>query len=442
MIKYADRIFETSTTTGTGTINLAGAQTGYQTFVAGAGNGAKVPYAIFDDTNWEVGRGTVVAGSPDQLQRNVVLSSSNAGSAVNWGAGTRNVILPLSSTFGVWRDENLNDTSSIGTGGGTANAQTVTMTPAPLGYSNGMIVRWIATVANTGAMTINVNSLGAKSYVDGFGNAFSSGQIALGSLQQAFYDLATDKFVSLSLINGVIGVAQGGTGVATLASGQFPVGQGTSPVVMSTKMSYNTTTGQVTMGDSSTSGQQWLTILNGNAQFNTNMALEETGHATSKRAGLRFGNHWTFLTDTNGDGTRDLGIFGNNLGVTVFKIDTAGRVTMPKNVFTSANQTITAGGLLTLAHGLGVAPSTDDIIPFIYCNTAEHGYSIGNTIPVNPHLNTDSTAGRGQVISADATNVYVRFGNAANTYSILNKTTGANANITNANWRFIIKVKI
>jgi hypothetical protein len=45
-VVYADRVKETSTTTGTGTLDLAGAETGFQGFVAGAGDGARVAYAI------------------------------------------------------------------------------------------------------------------------------------------------------------------------------------------------------------------------------------------------------------------------------------------------------------------------------------------------------------------------------------------------------------
>jgi hypothetical protein len=436
-VKYADRVFETTTTTGTGTINLNGAQVGYRTFVAGVGTAAPVPYAIFDNLNWEVGRGTVTAGSPDTLQRNVVLSSSNAGSAVNWGAGTRNVILPLSSTFGVWRDVNLNDVSSLGVGGGTANAQTVTMTPAPLGYSNGQIVRWIATVANTGAMTINVNGLGAKSYVDGFGAAFGSGAVALGSLQQAFYNLATDKFVSLSLINGVISVANGGTGVATLTSGQFPIGQGTSPVVMSANMAYNTGTNVVTFGTSTTAAG---TIFNsGNAQFPVAMAVQPSTHATSRRATWQL-DDWQAFQDTAGNGTKDFAIYKLTGNITALSIDTAGRVTLPKNVFTSANQTITSGGLLTLAHGLGVKPNMFDV--FLYCATAEANYSIGDIFCANPLIGADDAAlSRGQAIYSDSTNVYIRFGSSTNVYKILNKTTGNSFDITNANWRLIVRAE-
>lgn len=86
------RVKETTTTTGTGTVDLDGAVTGFQGFVAGIGDGSKCYYMLHDnETNWEVGLGTVTDAATDTLSRDLVLSSSNAGSAVNFGAGTKNV---------------------------------------------------------------------------------------------------------------------------------------------------------------------------------------------------------------------------------------------------------------------------------------------------------------------------------------------------------------
>ena len=84
-----DRVKETSTTTGTGTYDLAGAEAGFQGFVAGCGDGNTVDYCAEDGTDWEVGIGTVTDATPDTLARTTILASSNGGSAVNWGAGTK-----------------------------------------------------------------------------------------------------------------------------------------------------------------------------------------------------------------------------------------------------------------------------------------------------------------------------------------------------------------
>lgn len=90
-LRNADRVKETSTTTGTGTYSLAGAVAGFRTFVAGVGNANQCHYVATDGTDWEVGIGTVTDGAPDTLARTVVLDSSNAGAAVSWAAGTRDI---------------------------------------------------------------------------------------------------------------------------------------------------------------------------------------------------------------------------------------------------------------------------------------------------------------------------------------------------------------
>jgi len=92
-LALADRVKETSTTTGTGTINLAGAVEGFQTFVAGVGNGNTTFYAIQDSggTAWEVGIGTITDASPDTLARTTVISSTNSDNAISLSSGTHTV---------------------------------------------------------------------------------------------------------------------------------------------------------------------------------------------------------------------------------------------------------------------------------------------------------------------------------------------------------------
>ena len=99
-----DRVLETCSAPGTGTVSLLGAVTGYQSF-SSVGNGNTCYYAIADQSgaNWEVGIGTyATAGST--LTRTTVLSSSNAGSLTNFSSGTQNVFL----TYPSERSVNLN----------------------------------------------------------------------------------------------------------------------------------------------------------------------------------------------------------------------------------------------------------------------------------------------------------------------------------------------
>ncbi len=95
----ADRVQETTISTGTGTITLAGAVTGFQSFAA-IGPGNTTFYTIADQTgsDWEVGIGTYTTSSGTQLSRDIVLSSSNSGSLVNFSAGTKNVFVTQPSS--------------------------------------------------------------------------------------------------------------------------------------------------------------------------------------------------------------------------------------------------------------------------------------------------------------------------------------------------------
>ena len=92
-----DRVKETSTTTGTGTLNLSGAVSGFQTFVAGVGDGNTTYYAIVnrDESEWETGVGTVTDATTDTLARTTVIASSNSDSAVDFSAGTKDVFVTL-----------------------------------------------------------------------------------------------------------------------------------------------------------------------------------------------------------------------------------------------------------------------------------------------------------------------------------------------------------
>lgn len=96
----ADRVKETSTTTGTGSLTLAGAATGFQTFDAPLASSDTTYYVIQHQSaaEWEVGLGTFT--SPSTLARTTILASSNSGSAVNLSAGTKDVFigLPASKT--------------------------------------------------------------------------------------------------------------------------------------------------------------------------------------------------------------------------------------------------------------------------------------------------------------------------------------------------------
>jgi hypothetical protein len=91
-----DRVKETTTSIGTGTINLAGAVSGFESFVSGIGTTNSTYYAIsLSQGAWEVGIGTVTDATPDTLSRTEVISSSNSDNLVDFAAGEKDVFCTI-----------------------------------------------------------------------------------------------------------------------------------------------------------------------------------------------------------------------------------------------------------------------------------------------------------------------------------------------------------
>lgn len=107
--------------------------------------------------------------------------------------------------------------------------------------------------------------------------------------------------------------------------------------------------------------------------------------------------------------------------------------------YESAEQTIVAGEQRTLAHGFGVPPKF--IAPVLICKTAEFGYSVGDIVPASPQVSSSVLDSYGASFEfSGSTNILVRYGNVANpTFLGTNKTTGGAVNLTNANWRLIMR---
>ncbi len=113
-----DRVKETSTTTGTGTLNLAGAVTGFVTFVSGIGNSNTTYYAIFEQgtNNFEIGIGTVTDATPDTLARTTVINNSLGTTAKINFSGTLDVFCTLPASKSVYLDSTGNPVGAASAG--------------------------------------------------------------------------------------------------------------------------------------------------------------------------------------------------------------------------------------------------------------------------------------------------------------------------------------
>jgi len=112
--------------------------------------------------------------------------------------------------------------------------------------------------------------------------------------------------------------------------------------------------------------------------------------------------------------------------------------TLTAQRFESSPQTITIGGQLTLAHGLGVQPKSYEA--FLKCISVEANYDVGDETTPRENDTNDNGPGYGVALiipNADISNIYVRFGNLK--IMVLDKTTGDIRSITPAKWQLIVR---
>ena len=108
----ADRVRDTSTTAGSGSFSVSGtAPSGYRTFSAVLSVSDTFYYSIQHQTldEWEVGLGTY--SSANTFARTTVYSSSNAGSAVTFSAGTKDVFITMVASRSIQLDASGNVTA-------------------------------------------------------------------------------------------------------------------------------------------------------------------------------------------------------------------------------------------------------------------------------------------------------------------------------------------
>ena len=226
-----DRVQETSTSTGTGSVTLDGAALGYQSFsVIGNGNTTFYCIAGQGSTEWEVGIGTYTA-SGTTLSRDLVLDSSNSGSLVNFSAGTKAVFVTYPSEKSVNLDASGNVSALGNVSSGTWQASTVGVAYGGTGVTSSSGANSVVLRDSSGNVVFNNFIAGATSVTAAAGTtvltvASTRTQILVGSTTQTFQlpDATTlavgHSFIFVNLSSGLLTVVDdASTTVETIPSG-------------------------------------------------------------------------------------------------------------------------------------------------------------------------------------------------------------------------------
>ena len=218
-ISLGNRAKMSTSTTGTGTITLGSASTGYQTFAnAGITNGQTVRYAIEDGSNFEIGSGTYTA-SGTTLTRSVT-ESSNSDNAISL-SGTANVFVTATvadlfindgasalTTTGVGTFASLNISGGITSG---SNIVSDTDSTDDLGTTG---TRWANLFVDAITATDQITATGFTGTLDGIlgsGTAAAATATTLDTSGAVNLNLVTDSTSSTSgalIVDGGVGIAK------------------------------------------------------------------------------------------------------------------------------------------------------------------------------------------------------------------------------------------
>ena len=287
----ADRVRDTSTTAGSGSFSISGtAPTGYRTFSAVLSVNDTFYYSIQHQTlnEWEVGLGTY--SSANTFARTTIYSSSNAGSAVTFSAGTKDVFITMAASRTPQLDASGNLTPATGTytrttftatAGQTSFTATYTVNYVQV-YVNGILLNSADYTATTGTTVVLASAAAAGDIVDVIAlniGTFTSGGYTrttyTGTAGQTSFTAAyTPNYVQVYL-NGVLldptdYTATSGTAIV------LGTGTASGDTVDIVALNIGGFTGGVTVTGTPTSGQ--LTAWTGSSSIQGIAAPTTTGN--------------------------------------------------------------------------------------------------------------------------------------------------------------------
>ena len=328
-----DRVLETASSPGTGTVTLLGATTGYQTFANGVGNSNTTYYTIatVGGAEWEVGIGTYYSAN-NSVVRNTVISSSNGGSLANFNSGSQSVFVTYPAEQSVYLDASGNVSALGNIILGTWNANTI-----------GVAYGGTGVTASSGANSVVLRdasvNIDFNNWLPGFTATTSAGTTTTLTAASTYYQRLT----------GTLDQTYQLPNATTLVAGAAFVFN-------------NDSTGNLTVTDTS-SGLVDL-IPGGGIDVVTLLANGSSTGTWSKHAFLPASVNWgtttanfggTTISNATWNGTTIATGYGGT-GLTTFTANSA--------VYATSNSSLTTGTLPVVAGGTGLTTLAAGYIPY------------------------------------------------------------------------------
>jgi hypothetical protein len=354
-----DRVKETSTTAGTGTLTLAGASAGFQSFAA-VGNGNTTYYAIVDSTagTWEVGIGTYTS-SGTTLSRDTVLSSSNSGSLVTFSSNSKDVFVTYPSEKSVYEDaSNVVAQQTFGAITATSAALTTgTISTAPVNNTD-IVNKQYADAIASGIHFHEAVDLATTTALPA--NTYNNGTSGVGATLTANANGALSVDSTLTVVGNRILVKNEAAGANNGVYTVTQVGSAGAPYILTRATDFDsagTGVDQIDEGD-------FFLVTSGTVNVNTAWVQQTPPPITVGTTALVFQQFSAPITYTAGTGLSEspsytfnianigtAGTYGSASAVPVFVTNAQGQVTSVTNTSVAIAASQVTSGTLAVAQG-------------------------------------------------------------------------------------------